>query len=253
MTIALKTTKLGLRMGKKTLCHGLEIEMQPGQRWALLGPNGSGKTTFLHALAGLHSPTNGQIFLGEENISQLPPLKIAQSMGLLFQEWTDFFPQTVWEYCLASRYSQLNYLKKYTSHDQAVAKKSLQIMELEDFSQKNIQHLSGGERRRLAIAALLTQAPMIFLLDEPTNHLDIRHQLLALQHFTQLAKTQSATVIMSLHDINLAERFCTHALLFFPDGTLQGTIADVLIEANLTRLYQHPLKKIHIENKFVWY
>jgi iron complex transport system ATP-binding protein len=127
--------------------------------------------------------------------------------------------------------------------DKHIANAALTLLQLDKKLSQKVHTLSGGERRRLAIATLLTQAPQIYLLDEPMNHLDIRHQMLILQHFKHLAAIKSATVLMSLHDINIAQQFCSQILLLFGDGTsLHGTPKDVLTEENLTRLYQHPLK-----------
>src|SRR5262249_42429661 len=153
-------------------------------------------------------------------LSQLSMQTLAQLRGLLFQEFAAPFPQTVWDYCSMGRYPHLSFLKQIQPHDKDIVLKALEQMDLLPFIQCSITHLSGGEKRRLAIATLLAQAPHIYLLDEPTNHLDMRHQVQVLTHFHTLAKTQNALIVMSLHDVNWIQRYCDHLLLLFGDGEI---------------------------------
>lgn len=233
-----------ITIAHKIICQQLNLELRPGEMWGILGPNGSGKTTLLHTLAGLHAITSGDIWLGPDKLTTLSPKKIAKQLAILFQDTHPIFPQTVWDYCLDARYPHLSYFKKMSEQDQAIVEHALQIMELLPFKQQLITRLSGGEKRRLAIAALLAQTPRIYLLDEPTNHLDIRHQLSTLRHFRDLAEKKSAIVMMTLHDMNLAQQFCNRVLLLFPDrSTIQGNTSDILTTENLTRLYQCSVRK----------
>jgi len=106
--------------------------------------------------------------------------------------------------------------------------------------------LSGGERRRLALACLLAQAPALMLLDEPGNHLDLHHQIAALRHLRALADGGRHGLMLSLHDVNLAARYCDHALLLFADGRwLAGSAAELFTADNFSRLYAHPIEAIH--------
>lgn len=234
--------QISIKAGNKLICQSLTIHSKPGEVWGILGPNGCGKTTLLHALMGLHPIIHGEILLGKNKLKQLSLKCIAQSLGLLFQDFSTHFPQTVLDYCSASRYPHLPYFKKEDKQGKEIVLQALQTMELDLAQNKIIQHLSGGEQRRLAIAALLAQTPSIYLLDEPTNHLDIKHQIKVLTHFRYLAKNKSVTVLMTLHDINLVQQFCDHILLLFGDGTsMQGFTQATLNAQNLTRLYQHPI------------
>lgn len=252
-TNLLHTQHVSVKIGSKIICRDLNLDINPGDVWAILGSNGSGKTTLLHALAGFFPLAYGDIFLGENKLTQLSIKTIAQSIGILFQDFNLTFPQTVWEYCRAGRYPHLAYFKKDSAKDQQIVMHALQKMELDKLTHRPVAQLSGGEKRRLAIAALLAQTPSIYLLDEPTNHLDMRHQMSVLNHFRDLAATQSAAIILSLHDVNLAQQFCNHFLFLFPDGsTLQGSQQTLLTCENLTRLYQHPVKMTNGAPSF-WY
>jgi iron complex transport system ATP-binding protein len=240
--ITLYTHNLRLEVANKILCAHLNLRIKPGEVWGVLGPNGCGKSTLLHTLAGLSAPKQGRILLNDLCLQDFALKSLAQCIGILFQEIHCTFSQTVWDYCLAARYPYLSYLKKVTHDDLHIAQSALEQMELTSLSQQSITQLSGGEKRRLAIAALLTQTPSIYLLDEPTNHLDLRHQIQVLNTLQKLAKTTGAAVLMSLHDINLAQRFCDHILLMYANGhTLQGTTSQILNATHLTQLYQHPI------------
>ena len=124
----------------------------------------------------------------------------------------------------------------------AIARRALKLTGLTGLEQRPQNQLSGGERRRLAIATILAQEPDIYLLDEPTHQLDLQYQIDLLQLFADLAQRQNRLVVLSLHDVNLAARFCDQVLLMFGDGeTLAGPAAELLTAANLTRLYRIPV------------
>ena len=242
------TQELTLKAGEKKLVTNLNLDLKPGEVWGILGQNGSGKSSLLNALAGLITPAFGSIWLNEVNLPGLSRKVIAQHIGLLFQESHFSFPQTVFEYCLAARYPHSSYLDKNNWQDKRIVLRALKKMALDTYQYHRIDTLSGGEKKRLAIASLLAQTPSIYLLDEPTNHLDLKHQIHCLHLMRELAITQSACIVMALHDVNLAQRFCDHLLLLFPDGTTkQGTRDDMLTTAHLSALYQceimtHPPK-----------
>lgn len=250
---SLAINKMTLQINTKTICHDLSLCFNRGEIWGILAPNGAGKTTFLHALAGLYTLTHGEVKLNDHNIKTIPRKSIAQLLAMLFQDLTHSLPQTVWEYCVTARYPHQTYFQQLTRDDEQIVQDSLAKMALSSLHHQFITRLSGGEKQRLAIAAVLAQTPAIFLLDEPTNHLDVAHQSYVLHHFQQLAQRKLATIIMSLHDINLVQQFCQHVLLLFPDGdSKHGPVEQVLTRENLTRLYQHPVKKISDSETSLW-
>ena len=124
-------------------------------------------------------------------------------------------------------------------------------MDLLHLQNKNILQLSGGEQRRAAIACLLAQTPSIYLLDEPINHLDITHQHQLLQHLQYLATNQAA-IVMSLHDLNIAEKYCTHLILLSAEGLVAGSKQDVMTANALSNLYAHPLQRLSSNNLVYW-
>lgn len=249
----LTTHNLTVAIANQLICRDLNLTLKSGEICGILGPNGSGKTTLLQTLANLHPAKTGEIYLRRKPFSALSTKQIAQQLGILFQETTALFSQTVFEFCLTGRHPHLTRFGFENEVDKQITAAALQTMQLENKSTQKVQTLSGGERRRLAIATLLTQAPQVYLLDEPMNHLDIRHQMQVLNHFKYLTQTTSATVMLSLHDINIAQNLCHRIILLFNDGSfLQGSPMDVLTEDNLSRLYQYRLTKTWVKSQQVW-
>jgi iron complex transport system ATP-binding protein len=239
----LSVHELTLQAGQRLLCKGLSLHIRPGESWAILGPNGSGKTTLLHTLAGLHPAAVGRVELDGVALQQLRRRHIAQQLGLLLQDSHDLFPATVLETVLSGRHPHLHRWQGIGAEDLALAERALQQMDLEAMAKRMIQTLSGGERRRLAIATLLVQDPALLLLDEPLNHLDLRHQ----QHIlAQIGTWQSRSkaVVMVLHEPNHALHYCDHALLLYGDGRHEaGKSTEILDAARLSELYQCTLRE----------
>lgn len=241
----LRATSLDIALASRMLVRDLNLAVHPGQCWALLGANGTGKTTLLHTLAGLRSPQGGSLWLQGTALSRLPRRIVAQRLGLLAQDSSDSFPATVLETALIGRHPHLGRWHNEGADDVALARQALAQVELAGYESRSCHTLSGGERRRLTLATLLTQAPPLLLLDEPTNHLDLSHQIGALRHLRHLADSDGRGVMMALHDVNLAARYCDHALLLFGDGTwLAGHAAELLTETTLSRLYGHPVRAL---------
>lgn len=232
---------LTIAIAGRNICHGLDLALSPGQRWAILGTNGCGKTTLLHTLAGFRPPAAGEILLGDKPMRSCSRKHIARHLGVLLQDSADPFPATVLETALTGRHPYYGIWEQESREDREIARTALRDMELSALEERAVNRLSGGERRRLAIATVLTQNPPVMLLDEPTNHLDLHHQIMVMRRMSGLAGDGKG-IAMVLHDPNLASRYCSHVMMLFGNGEwLAGTAEDLLTETTLSRLYQHPV------------
>ncbi|MFZ5532326.1 MAG: ABC transporter ATP-binding protein [Pseudomonadota bacterium] len=219
----------------------LDFVLAGGKMVAILGANGSGKTTLLHTLAGLRTPRSGTVLLAGRAIGAWSSRARAQRLGLLFQDDIATFPATVEETVAAGRFAHQPMWRNLSSADRQAITDALAVMQLGDLAQRPLEALSGGERRRVALATLLAQDPPVMLLDEPVNHLDWHHQILIMDHLARLTREADKTALVSLHDPNLAARYCEHVLLLGPDGAAQwGPAAELLTAERLGWLYRHP-------------
>ena len=239
---------LSIRLGNKSICDGLDLDIDTGQRWGVLGRNGIGKTTLLKYLAGLLSDFTGSISLKDTSINEWKRKDLAREIGVLFQDSQDTFPTTVIETALIGRHPYLPFWSFEGNEDLDIATRALADVALTGMENRQINTLSGGERRRLAIASLLVQKPRIWLLDEPTNHLDLHHQITLLKVILDYVDTAEGALFMVLHDVNLVTRFCSHAMLMVDAGTiLTGTVQEVVTQDNLTLMYGHPVHHIQVD------
>jgi iron complex transport system ATP-binding protein len=240
----LSCVALSVSVPGRSLVRDLELELRPGELLAVLGQNGAGKTLSLLTLAGLRAAQSGQVRIGSTDLRHAPRRDIARRLALLPQDVEDIFPATVMETALIGRHPHIHRLRWESPQDHAIAARALATMGLMDLAQRDVLTLSGGERRRLAIAQVLTQQPDIYLLDEPTNHLDPQHQLDAMRVFRQAADN-GAAVMASLHDVNLAVRFADRCLLLFGDGRWElGPSTEVLVETRLSELFATPMEAV---------
>jgi iron complex transport system ATP-binding protein len=248
----LTAQQLSVHVGTRALVRELSIEFAPGEVVAILGCNGSGTTLTLHTLAGLRPPHEGEIQLDGIPFGRLTRRAVALRLGLLAQDIEDAFVTTVLEMVLIGRHPHLGLWQWETAEDARISRESLAAVGLGEFVDRRTDTLSGGEQRRVAVAALLAQRPGIFLLDEPTNHLDPHHQVGVLGLFRELARTGS-TVISTLHDPTLAARFADRVILLFGDGRWNaGPVHETLTAASLSALYDSPMIEIEKDGRRVF-
>jgi iron complex transport system ATP-binding protein len=242
---------LTVSVNGRVLIGDLNLQLSPGAFVCMLGPNGVGKTLTLHTLAGLREISAGSVRLNGNALGDMDRTSIARHLGLLMQSQDDVFPTTVLETALMGRHPWLDFWSWETQQDTEIAQQALAAMDLSALSQRMAATLSGGERRRLALATLLVQDPKVLLLDEPMNHLDPLHKLQVLTAFSALA-TRGKIVIASLHDPVLASKYFDSALLMHGDGRWEfGTTAEMLTAAKLESLYGTPFQQYRHDGQSV--
>lgn len=241
---SLACTQLTVEVAERTLVRDLELTIASGTVTAVLGRNGAGKTLTMHTLAGLRAPARGVITLDGAALASWPRRALGLKLGLLTQTTEDPFPSTVLDSVLVGRHPHIDFWRWESDADRSIARAALAAVALEDLAERDIDTLSGGERRRVALATLLAQNPDVLLLDEPINHLDPHHQLDVLKLLRDRAR-DGRTVVMSLHDAGLAARFSDHALLLYGDGEwLSGPTSEVLTPETMTKLYGVAVREI---------
>jgi iron complex transport system ATP-binding protein len=240
MSIVLQN--LSIEISGTRICQGLDLEFSTGQVWCVLGCNGVGKTTLLKTLAGLRPPNSGNVRLNGRPVQRVARRQRAQQLSMLFQDSETLFPTTVLETVLTGRHPWISPLRGEGAHDRDKAMAALERVGMAHLAGRSMSSLSGGERRRVDLAAVFVQESECVLLDEPGNHLDMHHQVAVLGGMVQQWKSQGGLVILVMHDVNLALRFSDHLLLLFGDGEVEhGPAQGIATAATLTRLYHHQM------------
>lgn len=233
----LTATGVSIRVPRRELVTGLDLDCEGGAFVGILGANGAGKSMTLRTLAMLREAAAGRVEINGRVRSQWRRRDMARWLGMLPQATEDPFPASVLETVLIGRHPHLDFWEWEGEADLQYARDALARVDLAGMESRDLDSLSGGERRRVAIAALLAQDPRIAILDEPTNHLDPQHQLAVLEVFAAQARDGGA-VIASLHDPTLAARHADRVLLLHGDGRWQAGPATRLLEAaTLSELY----------------
>ncbi len=237
-----EVTNLTLGYDAQPVLRELELIARPGYVLALTGPNGAGKTTLLRALARLLRPQRGAVLIDGRDVQALAHREAAQRIGLVPQGEALDWPLTVEQIVALGRAPHRGWLLPLSRADRQAIEEALARTGLTDLRDHMVTTLSGGQRQRVLIARALAQEPAVLLLDEPTAHLDLRYQGAVLGLARRLAHEQRFTVILSLHDLNLAALYADHVALLAEGQLLaEGTPAAVFTPENLERAYGVPV------------
>ena len=210
--MSLKIEKLSFGYEKnKNILTNINLTIEQGEILGILGPNGTGKTTFIKCINNILEQQKGHILFDRQDLAKLNAREVAKLIAYVPQYTASAFPMTVIDAVMMGR---LPYAQRvYGENDKAIVFEILKKMNLEKFAFRNINNMSGGERQRVFIARAMAQQPKVIILDEPTASLDLHNQLFILHTIADLAKEHQVSVIMTIHDLNLASMFCDKILM----------------------------------------
>ncbi|UUH73621.1 ABC transporter ATP-binding protein [Bacillus altitudinis] len=207
---AISTEGLSLGYGETMIIDELNVSIPKGEITVFIGSNGCGKSTLLRSLARLMKPMGGSVLLEGHSIAKLPTKEVAKQLAILPQGPEAPEGLTVHQLVKQGRYPYQNWLKQWSKQDEEAVNRALKSTKMEDLADRTVDSLSGGQRQRAWIAMTLAQETDIILLDEPTTYLDMTHQIEILDLLFDLNEKEQRTIVMVLHDLNLACRYAHH-------------------------------------------
>jgi iron complex transport system ATP-binding protein len=245
----LKLHQLDFGYNGQPILHRISLEVDPGQMVALLGANGVGKSTLLRLMNGTLKPCGGRVELNGQDLQRLSIQQTARQIALVEQTPKLAWPYTVTQILKLGRFPHRGWLAPYTAQDAAVIEQVLQQTDLAALRERPLNKLSAGERQRVLVARALVQQPKILLLDEPSSNLDIHHQLKLLDFVRTLAAEQELAVVIAIHDLALAARFCPRLVVLHrghlhADGPTEEVLNPALLKEVFgvqAQLYRDPI------------
>ncbi|SDC20377.1 iron complex transport system ATP-binding protein [Geodermatophilus telluris] len=236
--VRLAAESVSLAYDDRVVVRDLDLSLTDGSFTAIVGPNGCGKSTLLRALGRLLRPQAGQVLLDGRSIARTPTREVARVLGLLPQ--TPLAPAglTVADLVARGRHPHQSWLRQWSREDEAAVAEAMAWTDLGGLADRPVDELSGGQRQRAWISMALAQGTDLLLLDEPTTYLDLSHQIDVLELVTRLHAERGRTVVVVLHDLNLAARYAQR-LVAMRDGVLvaSGTPHEVLTERLLADVF----------------
>lgn len=232
------TTKNLVAGYEKPIVKGINLSIQPAKISILIGPNGCGKSTLLKCLARVLSPLSGEVLLNGQKIHSLAAKKVAKTMALLPQGPIAPEGLSVKELVAQGRYPHQSFFRQWSVEDEKAVNDAMKMTNIEALADRTISDLSGGQRQRCWIAMVLAQQTEIVLLDEPTTYLDLKVQVDLLELLTEMAHQHQRTLVIVLHDLNLAAAYADH-LIMMKEGEIytQGSPEKVFNAENLQAVF----------------
>lgn len=235
---ALHVKDVSVGYGERTVLDTLNVDIKRGAITSIVGPNGCGKSTLLRTMSRLLNPTKGEIVLDGKSIHDIPTRKLATQLGLLPQSPIAPDGIVVADLVGRGRTPHQGILGRWSQQDYDIVAEALETTGISDLAERSIDELSGGQRQRVWIAMALAQRTDTLLLDEPTTYLDVKHQLDVLDLLTELNRDRGTTIVMVLHDLNLAARY-SNELVAVSGGKVfaHGHPREVITKENVKSVF----------------
>lgn len=238
MKPVLYASPLDVGYDHRTVVGDIHFEAYPGQMICLIGPNGAGKSTILRTLSGLQPPVQGTVLLSGTDISRMKKGELARKMALVLTENVSPGLMTAFEMAALGRQPHTNFFGSLKKKDIEIIEQAMKTVNATHLSDRYFADLSDGEKQKILIARALVQQPEVIVLDEPTSHLDVKHKVEVLQILGKLCRETGITVVVSLHDIDLAIKCCHRLMLIKGNQVLaQGTPDEVITSGTVQELY----------------
>lgn len=230
---ALVAEGLSAGYGELTVIEDLDLMVPPGRITSIVGANACGKSTLLRAMSRLLAPSRGRVLIDGTAVHKMPARQLARILGLLPQ--TPIAPEgiTVADLVGRGRHPHQGVFSRWSSRDTAVVAEALEATNTVDLADRPVDELSGGQRQRVWIAMALAQETEVLLLDEPTTFLDVAHQVDVLDLLTDLNRDRGTTIVMVLHDLNLAARYSDWLVAMRDGGVAAVGTPDEVVTAGL--------------------
>lgn len=223
--------------GCAPVLNGINLKFSGPKLYCIIGPNGVGKSTLVKCMNKLLTPSEGNVTLDGKNIADMSIKELAQVMSFIPVSQGYSFRLSVTDVVLLGRYNP----KKWRTDDEDLKKvyKSLKLMDLEDYSMRDINELSAGQSQKVNLCKGLVQEPKIMILDEPTSNLDVRHQMYVTELLKALSREMDMTVIMISHDLNIASKFADEVIIMSEPGIVCscGRPEDIITKDNISKVY----------------
>ena len=236
MGLKLTINHLSFSYSSSPILKGIDLALDLGEVLSIVGPNGSGKSTLLKCINRILKTKGNTVFVDGKDINKLNLKELSKIMGYVPQSSVSVFPFTVFDIVMMGRTPYIHWSP--SEQDYEIVAETLDFLGLSDLAMRHFNELSGGEQQKVIIARALAQQPKILLLDEPTSNLDIKHQLEILCILKDLAQSKHCSIIVAMHDLNMASRF-SDKMLMLKKGCIfaVGAPEKVLTEENIEAVY----------------
>lgn len=234
-----QTNNISYKYNKEYVLDKISLEIPKGSVTGIIGRNGSGKTTLIRLLSGFLRPSKGEIELNSIPLSRYSRRELAQKIAFLEQSTFLSLPFTVGKVVEMGRYPWLRTFLPLSGKDYKIIREALECFNIYDKKDEKVENLSGGERQLVSLARAMAQEPEILFLDEPTTYLDIGHQSMVMHHLAKWHKDWNTTIIMVIHDLNLASQYCDNLIILNQGKCLiSGKPEEILDQELISETYK---------------